>query len=159
MNVKLLDKIAEHVVEDPRRVCMDFWTLTQADLQRFVKDHGENNPELRPYQKLDFPDSGRVCCIGALALFLSGQTVEFSDVGSGHEVMGCATALLEIDREQAKTLFYTQWWPAAFHSRLQSHAWQSYGYAEVVYDRIQAFKEQYAPKVVEVVQEEELVLV
>lgn len=87
MNVELLRRIKVHILEEPKRLYMGFWRISNRD---FFKDPDR------------MPECGTVACIGGWAEVLSGNFDNNPE------------ATLDITQEQASRLFYESHWPAQF---------------------------------------------
>lgn len=102
MNVELLQKVAKHISEEPRRFIMDTF-VDYADGLRDVCDLDAPNVPNHP-----FPKCGTAACIaGWTVLLMDGK----EDAGNFRQR---AMDHLQISRIQADRLFYTEDWPREF---------------------------------------------
>ncbi len=102
MNVKLLRKVAKHILEEPKRLLMRTWIFEKSDKQTRVRmAQGGSRP---------FAKCGTAACISGWACIISGHGEEakkdsFMDVGM---------RLLGIGYPQAYRLFGPENWPKEF---------------------------------------------
>ena len=89
MNVKLLRKVAKHILAEPKRLYMS----------DYVKVKKEGDDIGRSYAKC-----GTAACVGGCACILSRKEVDYQE----------AKELLGLDMEQAVTLFAPSKWPYRF---------------------------------------------
>lgn len=112
MNVKLLRKVKDHILEEPKRLFMP--CILVEDTRGFDKDR--------------IPPCGTMGCIAGWACFLSGEA---ADAG-GKE----AARLLKIDDVQATRLFFD------YGGKKYEPAWGGHGTAEeaeLIAERIEHF--------------------
>lgn len=97
MNVRLLNKIKKHILEEPNRLAMGTWI-----------ERGKPGKELETndggYQK--FAKCGTAACIAGWACLLS------KDYKNGYPVQEFAAEVLDI--EYPERLFYVDYWPDVF---------------------------------------------
>ena len=99
MNVKLLRKVAKHILEEPRRFMMRTWRVKGAPGEPLY-DHK---------RKHKFPSCGTVACIGGWCALLSGKDVFGTNL---HKLVGITVA-------QGDRLFYRSSWPKQFKSKFK----------------------------------------
>ena len=114
MNDPLLRKIQKFILEKPKRMFMGCWIADDVTIDAYG---------------LIEPDCGTVACIGGLAQILSRSRKK-----GGQE-------LLQLDEDQANSLFFVSAWPDQFRLPLFRCKRQSFAYAQVVSDRIDRFIE------------------
>lgn len=127
MNVELLLKVKEAILEEPKRIDMDTWA---------------NEDETVP--------CGTVGCIygwgQALATGLRGIAVwdfikkdpSYKNI-FGVDIPTSPQAPFDLTFAQAQRLYYVNHWPARFRAALNRHLEQTPEYAQVVADRIDHF--------------------
>lgn len=124
MNVKLLRKIEEHILAEPKRLDMNF----------FVHKEGLKGNGLYEKGLLDaarYPACGTMGCIAGWAKLLSTPELISLDVklplarqkfmeefrSGGRTIEAIAADLLEISATQAGRLFYVESWPEEFEEQ------------------------------------------
>ncbi len=117
VNVKLLEKISEHILEEPKRVNMDAWI--------------EEDPKVHKHA------CHTVGCIAGWAVLLKGTKSERK--GNWWEIKETAKRLLRVSEDDANTLFYAGQWPEERQDQLTAHREGSKAYAKVVAARIADF--------------------
>lgn len=138
INVKLLDKVIEHIKEEPRRIDMSMW-------------REEVPKKISP--------CGTIGCIAGWADSLSKQKISEEAVNDYYSELisspiGIRAALkLGLTETQASELFFTAQWPTELRRKLvQAEAEGGTrknlqkNVAKLVIERIEAFKKQYAGK-------------
>ncbi len=123
MNVELLTKVRDAILEEPRRIDMQTWAKAVDDVP-----------------------CGTVGCIygwgQALLTNLRGKRLE-EVVGSSIRYEGLYNLPIDnpfgLTEEQAKCLYFTDTWPAEFSNRLEFEVDQTPEYARIVADRIDHF--------------------
>jgi hypothetical protein len=95
LNVKLLRKIQEHILEKPKRLVMSDWIVTHLDgkIKTFQNDAGEITK---------FPKCGTAACIAGWAVVLSGEKTT-----PRQSILDRARTLLRTEDDK---LFYTMCW-------------------------------------------------
>ena len=126
MNVELLQKVKEHILEEPLRLHMEVWVVTK---QAF-EDVSENY--LGNYDGLVFPACNTVGCISGWASVLSGSIDGRSNKGA---------EFLQLSDAEAEGLFHVAQWPLEFSSQYRRTESQSMERAKVVAAVIDAFIE------------------
>ncbi len=127
VNVKLLDKVIEHMEAEPRRANMDVWI-----------DENEHRYEHACHT---------VGCIAGWAVAIKkGRKKAVAGSRYWETVQNEAMKLLRIDGEQAAELFIPSNWPDKFMNRLNSVDPGSKKYVSAIKARIKAFQKQYGPK-------------
>lgn len=106
MNVKLLRKVAKHILSEPKRLRMLNWIMRGApgEIRKAQSDGWGESGTIR------FPACGTVGCIAGWTCMLSGQ----EELG---DVVPNARKLLRINAEAAVRLFYVADWPRHFRDR------------------------------------------
>lgn len=94
MNVELLEKVKQHILEEPKRLWMGDWAFK-------VSPTDENAPAC-----------GTVGCIAGWASLLSNPTQPFSDVANSADDPNVNN--LDLDEDTAWRLFYVDSWPVQF---------------------------------------------
>lgn len=104
MNKELLERVKQHILEEPKRLKMGSW-----------------GRRVNPLNS-DYPACGTVGCIGGWSIFLAepkwltanaGELIQYCEV----ELPSDARRLLELERDQAARLFCTDEWPEGFHEQ------------------------------------------
>lgn len=108
LNVRLLRRIERHILEEPKRMSMKFWRIT--------------DPDIIKIQNLAVPPCGTVACVRGWADEISG--------GFHGDALG-------LSDDQKVLLFYTEEWPDHFNQRIYRLKPQTFRYARCVVDRIE----------------------
>lgn len=127
MNVELLQRVKEHILEEPLRLRMEDWVLT--------KQMVEDDPEtyyLGDNKNFVFPACNTVGCISGWASLLSGFTNGHSSVGQ---------EVLKLSGPEAEGLFWIGNWSPEFKKQYRQAEPQSMERAKVVAAVIDAFIE------------------
>lgn len=126
LNVKLLEKIREHILEEPKRLSMSCWLVQGEDLNPACKTVG---------------------CIAGWAVALSvpakQRTFEKGLPASSVDIERTAKELLRLPKYHVDELFLPLHWPERFIHRLNKFNPGTQKYANVVADRIRAYEEEY----------------
>lgn len=128
LNVKLLEKISEHILAVPDRINMNIGLSVDTCYEH---------------------ECHTVGCIAGWAVVLKKKQSNISSTDWGYEwwsVKREARELLGIPEAQDNELFLPEQWPERFAYRLAAHANGSKGYARVVVARIKDYIKQYGPK-------------
>ena len=123
MNTKLLRKIQNHILAEPKRLDMGIFIVRK-----------ENHRKLEVQLLHDYPKCGTVGCIAGWAVTLS--TKEKVPYG---KIQARAAALLDITEPQAERLFYETFWPAKFQEQLENSDEQTRAHARATSARIDHF--------------------
>lgn len=102
MNIKLLQKIKKHILEEPNRLYMPGWFIRGMPGERIEQDQV-------------FPACGTACCIAGWACVLSDQDVNVL----------LAEILLGLTGAQANDLFHVSNWQereAFYHASVRERA-------------------------------------
>ena len=99
MNVKLLRKVAKHILAEPKRLYMT----------SFIRTKKHSGSIGRPYAKC-----GTAGCIGGWACILELKVKDPHEFWQRHDVAGEARRLLELDYQQEYNLFEPSQWPKQF---------------------------------------------
>jgi len=116
MNVKLLEKVKQHIIEEPKRFDMALFEVS-------IEDY--------PIAFLEYPKCGTVACIAGWACILSGQKPVIWERN--------AIKLLDIDKDQAARLFFDENWPGKYQGEYLRTKEQSKERAQVACERIDHF--------------------
>ena len=130
INVELLLKVRDHILEEPRRLNMDVW----------LKKWGTN------YPTEELPLCRTQGCIGGWALKLAHRRMP-SDIW---KIFAAAQRVLGLSFEQAQRLFHQIYWPAQYakpfrYSPRAGETWYGYVLKKAQYEarlaarRIDAF--------------------
>jgi hypothetical protein len=103
MNVELLRKIENHILEEPKRLFMPAFVRRQS--------RGDVLLPLNSRGTRDYPECGTAACIAGWAVFLSEDDSTLRTAG---EIMARAMTLLQIGEYSAHRLFLAQEWPLRF---------------------------------------------
>lgn len=127
LNVKLLEKIREHILDEPKRMNMGCWITQGEDLKPACKTVG---------------------CIAGWAVALSipktRRTFAKDLPVSSVDIERMAEELLRLPHYHTDELFLPLHWPERFTHRLNKYAPGSQKYAAVVSARIKAYEKKYA---------------
>lgn len=126
MNIRLLNKIMDHIEEEPRRFNMEAWYVDVSEAVKmerrgedyeYVMEEANKNFELFQDSN-DIPPCGAVGCLAGTACILSGavQPLGKAEVINGRTVLSyqdpaggwfnAGRAALDLSIEQAKRLFF-----------------------------------------------------
>lgn len=119
MNVKLLNQIMEHILEEPRRANMDMWLQKNSHLYKH--------------------DCHTVGCIAGWAVMLEGEKEEQTYLNTRM----AAIRLLKLPEGRENELFLVTNWPAGFRVRLDKHPEGTKAYAQAIVARIKDYIKQY----------------
>lgn len=128
MNVKLLRKVAKHILAEPRRLLMRTWILEKSDRVMAIRYGGRSARSTRPFAKC-----GTAACISGWACIVSGRREEAKE----SSFMDIGMELLGIDYPQAHRLFGPENWPKKFRPGLKDDGKKST--AKVAAARIEHF--------------------
>lgn len=106
MNVRLLRKVKNHILEEPRRFIMRTWLLTR----EYVG--GPSYPSDNGAKEVKFAKCGTAACIAGWAVLLHDKRITNYD-----EIARRASELLELDEMKSYRLFGATWWPEPFGSQ------------------------------------------
>jgi len=101
MNIRLLRKIAELIVEKPKEFNMAYWHV---------------NPEISACALSELPKGKRISCETAHCIAGWAQALS-SDRQSKINASDDAQRILKITPSQAKRLFYVDGWPEKFRGK------------------------------------------
>lgn len=123
MNVELLRQTQTAILEEPKRVNMRMWALTQS----YQKELGQE------------PPCGTVGCIAGWIVSIT-QNLRGDKLAENMNIEGTATRLLGFPSfYETEILFYLSRWPWAYQQRLALTKPGTREYAEVVAARIDHF--------------------
>lgn len=127
MNTELLLKVKAHILEEPKRICMNTWIVNTAQCLR-VKG-------------LMTPKCGTVGCIYGWGRILAKGAKAWNNRWTPPEVFSFEdkATLFGLDTAEGRRLFLDAFWPVQFEERLAVAKPQSSAYARVVADRIDHF--------------------
>ena len=100
MNVKLLRKVAKHILAEPTRLVMGNWLLKKGYEDIEAIEYGE-------FGSRPFPKCGTAGCI-------AGWTCELSGKGKVKHHDLVAKRLLGLNKRESERLFLPDQWPAEF---------------------------------------------
>ena len=103
MNVAVLEKVRDHILEDPRRLNMRDWIWHYTDNQVRL------NSDI-------LPPCGTVGCIAGWILELYGHELE-KETG---DIVKDAAKLLGVDLSEACCLFHLEYWPKDYQIRYRA---------------------------------------
>lgn len=129
LNVKLLEKISEHILAVPERVNMQLGLDVDSDAYKH--------------------ECHTVGCIAGWAVALKKKQGYLDTTCWGYEwssIQSQARELLGIPKGQEDELFLPDAWPERFAYRLADQNIGTKGYARVVVARIRDYIKQYGPK-------------
>lgn len=155
MNVALLNRIRQHITEDPRRFFMgvffalwdERWYTTSPfsdadEPDDELDDELDDEPEeaAAPMLPITPPACGTAACIAGWACLLGGDeelATNIRDFRSGWRTVEFrARDLLGLDESQARRLFYQGLWPTQFAVPAQRMSVGSAEYAQIACKRI-----------------------
>lgn len=103
MNVQLLERVRDHILEKPRRLMMGRWVQRQSFTgSTYISDHG------RPVK---YAECGTAACIAGWTCVLADERLNHS---SESYIEQRATDLLGLTDLQHYRLFYTGSWPERY---------------------------------------------
>jgi hypothetical protein len=103
MNIKLLEKVKQRILEHPNRFVMREWIITKEALGKSFKADGG--------QEIAFDNCGTAGCIAGWACLIQTRgKARTNSVNADLE----ARDYLEFSEEQAEELFYMGGWPIKF---------------------------------------------
>lgn len=120
MNVELLQKIKQAILEEPRRIDMTSWALHPLSVE---------NP----------PACNTVACIAGWAVALTNNLRGKALSGFEDGIEYTAEKYLDLPYPFSRRLFYMSRWPRTFQERLIYLSPRTPEYARVVADRIDHF--------------------
>ncbi len=128
VNVKLLDKVIEHMEAEPKRANMDTWL-----------DENE--------QAYHHPCHTVGCIAGWTVALKKGRKKAVAGSRYWENIQSDAKKLLRITHDQAQELFLPGNWPSKFQERMdKSKGPGTKSYVKVIKARIKAFQKEYGPK-------------
>lgn len=98
MNVELLLKVKQHILEEPQRLIMHLWLVEKTGRRKWIR-FGRN-------KKRSFPGCGTAGCIAGWTCILSEKRPD--------DFLTSARNLLDLDFYQAERLFAPAYWPDEF---------------------------------------------
>jgi hypothetical protein len=137
MNVKLLRKVAKHILEEPRRFRMEFFQHKAAPGEA-LSTQGVYDPTHT------VPSCGTVACIAGWAVPLAGMRVgtdmygDLLPVACGRDWFAAGSRALALNEEQADRLFLHDEWPSKFYQGYEG-AKSAKKRAQVAAERIEHF--------------------
>lgn len=158
MNVELLRKVQQYILAEPKRFNLDVWGMTvDPDFyEELMEDTGDYEEDSQILLK-DRPPCGAIGCIAGNTCIVNGNIIPSKHWGGAEvyefpaDTLEIAAGALDIDRDQARKLFYlTPWgffddngkrvgWPQEFEERLDNTVIGTIEYAQVAVDRIEHF--------------------
>jgi hypothetical protein len=102
MNVELLRKIENHILEEPKRLFMPAFVRRQ--------EYGDSLFATNTLVAREYPECGTAACIAGWAVFLNENLKSLNSP----EIMFKACALLQITTDEGRRLFLPQEWPLQF---------------------------------------------
>ncbi len=151
MNTKLLQKVKQHILENPARLRMNNWvtnakiiagdgTLTTINNNEFCfLGGGWGEPDTQP-----IPDCGTVGCIAGWTVII-GDNIEPTELGTISGITERAKELLRISSDQAEELFYVDDWNISDETAYRKAKTQE-ARAKIVGRVIDSFSKKYAMK-------------
>jgi hypothetical protein len=125
INFRLLRKIQNHIMEEPRRVVMSRLALKEGEFTKFIEDAPKK-----------FAPCGTAACIAGWALILSGEKpFTLNESGLGAE---SAQELLGLNGNEQTSLFHLWAWPETFSEKYHKAKFPKQR-AKIVSDRIDYF--------------------
>lgn len=125
MNVKLLRKVAKHILAEPKRFVMWTWMREKgAGAYDFTSDASDNRP-------VPFAKCGTAACIAGWTCILSGDS-------SPRDFETRAADLLNINDTKAKRLFLLDMWPVKFRAPYRKAVSQR-AFVKIAANRIEHF--------------------
>lgn len=114
MNVELLERVKQHILEEPNRLSMAFTT-------RFVENKDEMIDKLDGYDSCSEnvflnPPCGTAGCIAGWAYMLSG----FKPT-SREYIKDRVAELLDITNDEMSRLYYTTEWPRKYYNAFKTY--------------------------------------
>lgn len=131
INVRLLHRIQQHILEEPKRLDMGTF-IERIAIERIAAEE-EDYPE--DYAK-KFPTCGTIGCIAGWAVTLSskeGREVPYADIPAK------AKRLLGLTPIQADRLFYASSWPNPLAYKIDNSNPQTKAHAKLTAKRIDRF--------------------
>lgn len=122
MNIELLQRIRQHILEKPNRFLMGDWIVRDNGIGVFSDDREEEIP---------FAECGTAACVAGWACLLGGKRDTLSPSSDGRHLLG-------LTWDQSENLFFEDQWPDPFHRRYRSansHEEQ----VQIAADRIEHF--------------------
>lgn len=117
LNVRLLNKVKKHILEEPLRLRMSSWlriaTKASQKQQRFgprgeFTDYGEPNTQT-------FPACKTIGCIAGWTVLLGLPADQAKNISPDDDIEEIAVRLLNMDYSDMCSLFYVGDWPDHLH--------------------------------------------
>ena len=101
MNIELLQRVRDHILEDPRRLNMHEWIINVSKKHANTWNHR-------------YPPCGTIACIAGWTILLAYPEKKQEYISNPEQV---AANILQIDDRQARELFYIGQWPVDYQKR------------------------------------------
>jgi hypothetical protein len=133
MNVELLRKVKEHILEEPRRLIMNSWRVLAngMDKSSLARKAGPNSFRGDGGEVVEFANCGTAACISGWACIITGQKRVRDFKSRGRKI-------LDLNEHQAERLFLPDSWPNEFY-RAYEHANSQKERAKIAAARIDHF--------------------
>jgi hypothetical protein len=152
LNVELLLKVKQHILDEPKRLRMDTWL--RHDVANGVRV--SNSPGYGEPRTIEFPACGTVGCIAGWTAMLANPEYQESGLSNfGLSAFSIAKEELNIDEEiEPFHLFYPDYWPTKLYERyLETQTAQER--ASIVAEAIDFYIQEYQKREAEAIEDED----
>ena len=119
MNVELLKKVKQQILEEPNRLSMHI-EITQDEEEFYDVLDGYTKEKVDEPNVALHPPCGTTACIAGWAVILSHPELKPKDVWRNYTISSEAAWLLEITYPQMSKLYYTYNWPVQFREAFKT---------------------------------------